>query len=541
MKKIPNITPLSGLALACALAFNGTAQAEWIKSYGTPNEDIGYAMPTSNNGGFLSMTSISSRGTSSSSLLSLLDSNGNPAWTKNLSAGGKGDTLFINELKSGRLLLQGTSQQNATAPNNALWAVYNVNRNTGALTPVFRRMYKQGGSDFGLIEASPGVLLGSGSATLANKGTDMIVARINANSGLPVWSRILHNDYSDEVSHILPKGEQFILIGNSSAKNATGTQQILIGLLSRQGLPVAGSFKKYGGAGTNFISGINAVSGGNYLVYGSSQVGAGLEQSNIPFILKLNSNLGFVWGKKIDLGADKDFSVTNVEENANGSLTVTGQLSESEFIDTGIPGIPPIPVPGGGKQSPAVLQMSATGAVTSGKSFSYQEMDTAYFFKQNDSSYLLSGQTSPSLDFSGGGGIGGILNSLDKSDGIYGRFNTSFSQDWVKTLVGPKSDTVGIQAFAGGYSLTGTSNSWGAGGRDVLVGVLDANGDVPGCEFINDVTMTETALTATSSDLGWTAQNTTVAAKGSIKRTDIVNANIKVTNGTLKVTDVCKN
>ncbi|MDO9104371.1 MAG: hypothetical protein Q7U57_05360 [Methylovulum sp.] len=523
MKKINPSTRISTLALAFSVLAAGPAQAEWIKSYGTKNSEYGSVMPTSQDNYYLSMLSAaSSANAKPATLFSLLNANGVPTWAKKITTGAY-DSFFLSELGNGRILLQGTTQTTATGPGDAVWAVYNVNRTTGALSPVFKKTYTGKGDDLlGITEGSSGVLWGTGSTTSFSqdgKGTDMIVAKINASTGAPDWSKVYHYDYKDSITAFIPKGNQFILLANAQSANS-GSQKILIGLLNNLGVPVAGSFKKYGGNGLNTAVNIKAISGGNYLVYGRNQ--ASLTDSNSTvFVMKLNANLGYVWGKQYAAGSDQGLDIHSINENANGSLTFTGSLKTTIYFDQGGFHIPLYT-----ELHPAAIELSSAGAVTSGKSFEHQEMDSAQFDKNADGSYLLGGQTM-AFDLS---------NPNGNVDALYGQFNASIAPSWVKTLAGAKVDIGFIKPRSVGYSLSGATNSWGAGNMDVLLGRLDANGDVPGCAFINDIAMTETTPTISASDLNWQAQAAALVKKGAITQADI---NINVTKATITATTVC--
>jgi hypothetical protein len=506
-------------ALAFSLLACGTAQAEWIKSYGTINDEIGVVTRSSKGGYYLAAVSTpKASGSKSVALFSLLNLNGKPLWTKKITSGAF-DNFSLGELSNGRVLLQGTTQSTATGPGNPVWAVYNLNRTTGALSPVFRKTYKGKGDDhLTVTENSPGVLWGTGSTTsfsLDGKGTDMIVAKINPTTGVPVWSKVYHNNYYDSIEAFIPKGDKFILLANAGLK--TDSQKILLGLLNNLGAPVTGSFKQYGGTGINSAINIKPISGGNYLVYGVNRTSA-TDQNSTIFVMKLNSNLSYVWGKKYATGSDQGLRIANISQNADGSFTLTGSLTTTIYFSG---------FPVGAETHPNAIKITSTGDVISSKSFEYQEMDASNFSKNPDSSYLLSGSTMPFNLF---GGSVGDMNAL------YGHFRADFAQDWVKTLGGSKIDLGFVTPESTGYWLSGSTSSWGAGNMDVLAGKLDANGDVPGCPHISEVSMIETAPKISASNLNWKAQAATLVKKGAITPTDIT---LNVTSATITATNVC--
>lgn len=521
MQKAEFNISFSTLALAFSLVSSGAAQAEWIKSYGTKNNEFGSVASSSQGGYYLSMLSAPLANNSKSvALLSLLNANGDPSWTKKVTSGAY-DNFFLGELSDGRMLLQGTTQATANGSGDAVWALYNVNRTTGALSPVFRKIYKGKGDDFlSITQDNQGALWGTGSTTSFSqdgKGTDMLLAKLNANNGVPVWSKAYHYDYDDSIAAFIPKGNNFILLAN--AKNSGGnSQKVLLGQLNSLGNPVLGSFKKYGGAGINTAISIKPISQGNYLVYGTNQTSM-IDNNSTVFVMKLNSKLNYLWGKKYAANPDEGLSISDINENANGSFTLTGNVRTPIYFS----GFPLYTA-----QHPMVMQLSSTGAGSAAKSFEYQEIDSGSFSKNADGTYRLDGQTM-AFDLSGAG-IGDI-------DALYGHFSANIAPDWIKTLGGSKIDMGFISPQSGGYRLSGSTSSWGAGNMDVLAGKLDADGDVPGCPHIKEVSMTQATPKINVSNLNWQPQNAALVKKGAISATDTT---FNVTSAAITVTAVCK-
>lgn len=515
----------STLALSVSMFTGSAAQAEWLKSYGTTNFDAGSATPSTQGGYYLSMISMpASTSGKPTTLLSLLNASGAPSWTNKITTGGF-DTFFMQEMANNRILLQGNTQASATGAGNPVWAMYQVNRATGALTPVFQKTYKgKNDDDMSVSADSQGMLWGTGSTTSfsTNGTTDMIVAKIDPNTGVPKWSKVYDYRDNDSVIDLLPVGSKFVLLANSQAANSS-SQKLLVGQLSSVGAPIAGSFKEYGDSSIAYANEIKPISGGNYLVYGSYTSVASTDSS--IFIMKLNSSLGFVWGKKYSGGTDQNLLVNTVQENADKSLTVTATLQMP--LTTTIGGIS---IPLGTTIHPAAIRLSAAGAVVSAQSFEFQDNDVAVLYPIDNGGYLLGGTTSPAIDFNN--------PTVPDTDALYGEFNANIQPTWVKTLGGSKTDGGAIAPDASGYLLNGTTMSWGAGQIDTLVGKLDANGDVPGCADIKEADMTETSPTITASDLNWQAKPAAIVKKGAISQTNIA---LTVTKAQITTKTVCSN
>jgi hypothetical protein len=518
--------PFSKLALVLALCLGSSAQADWIKAYGTSNMDIGIVTPAATDGYFLSLsTSSLNKNTKSLSLLSKLDSNGDPEWTKQITTGNY-DHFYLSQTSDHRILLQGDTRQTTSSALNSVLALFDIDSASGQLTPVFSKVYKKGASHLSFMQDDQGVLWGLGSIVTSGqtgKGSDMILANINAKNGIPNWSKVFHYSTVDSVRSILSKGQNYILVANSHA--TPNNQKILIGLLNKTGEPVSGSFNEYAGTGLNEVMAIKAIAGGNYVLYGTSKVSNTSSKASI-FVLKLDANLKALWEKNYSAGTDQGFIAPSVDENADGTLTITSQLMTTDKI--AVPGLPgmTIPMP---STHPAVIKLSADGAVISAKTLAYQN-DTAFFTKNTDSSYLISGQTM-TMDFMS-------PSTAGNSNILYGQFTADLSPVWTKTFGGTKTDMGGIISQGNGYNLFGSTMSWGAGNIDVLAGQLDANGDVANCDFIKEVDMLENALTVKAENLNWTPKSATLTKKGVISSSNIT---LNVSDGQLTTTKVCGN
>lgn len=519
--------PFSNLALILSLCLSSSVQADWVKAYGTSNMDIGSVTPTATDGYFLSLsTSPSNKDAKSFNLISKLDGNGDPEWTKQITTGNY-DHFYVSQTSDHRLLLQGDTRQTVSSAPTSVLAIFDMDSVSGQLTSVFSKTYKKTASHLSFIQDDQGVLWGLGSSVTSGqtgKGSDMILANINTKSGVPNWSKVFHYSTVNSVRGILSKGQNYILVANSQA--TPSNQKILIGLLNKTGEPVAGSFNEYAGVGMNEVVAIKAIAGGNYVLYGTSKVSTISTNASI-FVLKLDANLKPLWKKSYSAGADQGFIAPSVDENADGTLTVTNNLMTMDKI--AVPGVPgmTIPMP---STHPAAIKLSADGSVISAKTFAYQS-DTAFFTKNTDSSYLISGQTM-TLDFMS-------PSTAGNSNILYGQFTADLSPIWTKTFGGTKMDTGGISSQGNGYRLVGSTMSWGAGNMDVLVGQLDSNGDVAKCDFIKDIDMLETALTVKAENLNWTPKAADLTAKKGLIA--VSNTALNVSDAQLTTTKICGN
>jgi hypothetical protein len=501
------------LALSVFLSAPGAAEAGWLKTYGTAAADSGYAWSASGGGYFLSLTSSDESTGTHASLFARLNDAGNLSWARKIQAG-PNDEFFLSELPNGRILLQGTTRKTATASKDAVWAIYNLNRATGALTPVASKVYRGQGEDyFGLhFDETGNALLGVGSTSSFNTDpqsgdTDILVAKFSPANGALVWSKVLHGDANDSAIQLLPAGQGYVLL----ASTGSGIQgRVLVGKLGANGGPVSGSFASYGDSGHSLPTGLYPVAGGGYVIIGSNQVLQGASYRSDAFVIKLGPNLEYLWGKRLSVGTGGVLSLTGASEREDGSLVLSGGFFRYD----------------GGELLPRpealAVRLAADGDLLGTHGF---EDLSGYFSRNHDGGY----------SFSGTGGIAGS-DTGQEGDLLYGQFDAGFHPLWLKRLAGPWAEYGSVTPRADGYFLSGGTTSWGAGQSELLAGVLDGKGEVAGCTYIGNEPVVETTPNITASNLNWKPKAAKLSSRGSIKAENI---SLTVAKASLKATTVC--
>jgi len=257
--------------------------------------------------------------------------------------------------------------------------------------------------------------------------------------------------------------------------------------------------KTIGGPASEEGNSLIQTSDGGYVIAGyTSSFGAG--QLDV-YVVKLDANGNLQWtktigGKKADVG-------TSLIQTSDGGYAIAG-FTESF---------------GAGEWDVYVVKLDASGNLQWTKTIGGPKGDEGYSLIQtSDGGYVIAGYTNSfgagkadvyvvKLDAKGnlqwtktiGGPESEIGNSLiQTSDGGYaitgttGSFGTGKAAvyvvkldakgnlQWTKTIGGPESEVGNslIQTSDGGYAITGTTGSFGAGEADVYVVKLDANGNL---------------------------------------------------------------
>ncbi len=203
---------------------------------------------------------------------------------------------------------------------------------------------------------------------------------------------------------------------------------------------IGGSLKDRGSSIIQTTDGGYAIAGWTY------SFGAGY---NDVYVIKLNASGNIQWTKTIG-GSGKDSS-SSIIQTTDGGYAIAG-VTESF---------------GAGGYDVYVIKLSANGNIEWTKTIGGDSIDHGRSIIQTtDGGYAIAGGT-----YSFGAG----------SDDVYViKLNASGNIQWTKTIGGSSSDYGSsiIQTTDGGYAIAGWTLSFGAGGLDVYVIKLNANGNV---------------------------------------------------------------
>ena len=215
----------------------------------------------------------------------------------------------------------------------------------------------------------------------------------------------------------------------------------------------------YGGLGNDEPKSIIQTSDGGFAVAGSSnsfEGGPGVDISNAMYLAKLDPNGAMQWNHTYTLGGEKiSDSCSSVIETSDGGFALAGYSQNFTSY-------PP--------RAPAMfwlVKTNANGGMEWNQTyFSESFSSTAWSIKQtSDGGFALVGQTG--LDSAGLHDFG-----LIKTD-EYGNV------EWKRSYGGSKNDLgrAFIGTTDGGFALAGTTESFGAGGRDIWLVKTDSYGN----------------------------------------------------------------
>ncbi len=229
--------------------------------------------------------------------------------------------------------------------------------------------------------------------------------------------------------------------------------------------------KTYGGGDQEQLSSIQQTADGGYIASGgTASFGAG----NMDLlVLKLDSSGTVEWKRAIG-GSNYENSFCSIRQTTDLGFFIAGTTMSF----------------GAGSSDWLLIKMDSAGNITWNKTFGGSGDDRAASADQTtDGGYVIVGCAASF----GADGQDGLIVKLDSTGDV----------QWKKTFGGAGTEKLSsvVQTSDGGFIIGGSTSSFGAGSTDTLVLKLDANGEIPGCAYLADVTgetITDPALSVIS-------------------------------------------
>jgi hypothetical protein len=205
--------------------------------------------------------------------------------------------------------------------------------------------------------------------------------------------------------------------------------------------------KTYGGTGGDDAYSVQQTSDSGYIMAGrTNSFGAGWDDI---FLIKTDANGNIIWAKTY--GGSANEYAFSVQQTSDGGYIVAGRTNSF----------------GAGSTDILLIKTDANGNIIWAKTYGGTNTDSALTVQQtSDGGYIMVGIT---YSF-GAGGRDIFLIKTDASGNV----------QWAKTYGGTGDDYAHSvqQTLDGGYIVAGWTNSFGAGGEDILLIKTDANGNI---------------------------------------------------------------
>jgi uncharacterized delta-60 repeat protein len=323
-----------------------------------------------------------------------------------------------------------------------------------------------------IIRSSDGNYVVAGWTNSFGSNYDFYVVKLDS-SGNIIWTKTIGGSGDDQAWSITQSSDGgYVVAGRTSSFGAGGWDFYVVKLDSSGNVQWT---KTIGGPGSQDEAwSIIQSSDGGYVVAGwSDSFGAGLRDF---YVVKLDANGNVVWSKTI--GGNYGDGAHSIIQSSDGGYVVVG--STESF--------------GAGGWEMYIVKLDSSGNVQWTKTIGGPAFfdDAVSIIQSSDGGYVVSGYTNSF----GAGGDDFFVVKLDSSGNVV----------WAKTIGGIGDDAWGdsiIQSSDGGYVVVGHTQSFGAGGVDIYVVKMDANGNVCFSQNITDYSV--------SSNVGSFSSPSTVA------------------------------
>jgi len=227
-------------------------------------------------------------------------------------------------------------------------------------------------------------------------------------------------------------------------------------------------WRTYGGAGTDYGNSVQQTSDGGYMIAGATwSFGA---DSGAFYLIKTNAHGNMLWSRMY-VGPGYCAGLSG-QQTSDGGYVITGyvEYSKSEFKDV------------------YLVKTSASGDTLWTRTYGGYVDDWGNSVQQTvDGGYVIAGYT---CSYDAGGGDFYVIRTNSQGDTL-----------WTRSYGGTDYDEASSirQTTDGGYVITGTTNSFGAGYSDIYVVKTNVSGE----------TLWTRTYGGTSNDCGCSVQQTT--------------------------------
>jgi IPTL-CTERM motif len=416
-------------------------------------------------------------------------------WAQTYGGAGYDEARVTQQTSDGGYIMGGITASFGAGSNDA-W----VSKLDASGTVTWQKTYGGAGDD-GVASIQQtidgGYIVGGWTTSFGAGNFDFWVLKLDA-SGIVIWQKTYGGGNNDLGASVIQQTADlgYIMVGVTQSFGQGNTDVWVLKLDASGNVTWQ---KSYGAGQLDYAYSIQQTADLGYIVAGrTTSSGNGL---NDVWVLKLDASGAVTWQKTY--GGAGDDGASNIQQTADLGYIVTGYTNSS----------------GAGGNDAWILKLDASGNVTWQKTYGGAGADTAYFIKQTgDGGYIVAGWT----DSFGAGLLDVWVLKLDGSGAV----------TWQKTYGGTGNDrATSIQMTNdGGYIVSGTTASFGAGGNDAWVLKLDASGNIPNCGVQGISTATVNVTSVTPANTGVVATNSNALSP---------NTNATITNTTVTAAQLC--
>jgi PKD repeat protein len=466
----------------------------FARAYGGAKADFGYFMAQVGNDYVLYGTTQSFGLGMFNPWLTELDGNGNLVFQQ-VWGTAQTETGTINPTPDGGFFVSLVSQP---TPGQTVVQLVKLN---SSLTSVWQKQYGTGSEGLkSAVVLKDNSFLIEGSTVQISGSTITYVGTLikTDSSGNILWQKQSSSSQPVTLYFGQLSDGSYIGVGTTSAASNPADTDILVVKLDSSGNVTWQ--KSYGPSAGSYAYSALPISGG-YLIAGSTTAfGAG--KSDV-WLIQIDTSGNVVKQETIG-GAGDDVAVLQA---------VTGGYLLSGYTDSS----------GAGSSDGWMAFLDSNLNVTSSKTYGGSGADEVFALPDSTGGFLLMGTTS---SFGGGGKNAWVIKT-----------DASGNPVWQNAYGGTGIESGEIARLSGGgLMLSGSTTSWGAGG-DMLAALLDANGQLNGCELVHPTSVTPENFSPTVTATNVTPVTTTIAETNATITASTISLSPITTTAT--VTDIC--
>lgn len=297
--------------------------------------------------------------------------------------------------------------------------------------------------DYGecVISTSDGGLLIAGCTQSFGVGSyDFLVIKLNMDGGIS-WAKTYGGGNSDFAWTALQTSDGGYLIGGETSSYGAGNNDFFIIKIDSEGNPSWA--KAYGGDQIDFIYSMAETSDGKFVAVGNTNsFGSG----GFDFmIMKFDSSGNVSWCETF--GDAQDDDANYVISTSSGGCLVAGRTVSSA-----------------GNSAFLLISLDSDGATLWEKAYAVGSVDKAYSICKTSDGYLVLGST----------------NSGSDDNFLIIKINSSGDVSWAETIgdSGDDEPYSVVETSDNGFIVTGSTDSYGSGGKDFFIVKLDSTGSI---------------------------------------------------------------
>lgn len=377
-------------------------------------------------------------------------------WAKSYGGSGYDNALSIQQTSDGGFIVAGKSESYGAGDFDC-WV---LKLDAGGHV-MWQKRYGGAGYDaaHSIQQTSDGGFIVAGFTDSYGAGLrDAWILKLDANGNV-IWQRTYGGSGTDEVYTIQQTTDGgFIVAGHTDSSGAGGGDVWILKL------DASGTItwqKTYGGSSYDvaFFHCVQQTSDGGFIVAGVTFSGSSGNDDFLVFKIDANGNV--TWQKTYD-GPGYE-GARSVQQTSDGGFIVAGYTTSD----------------GAGSFDHWVFRLDANGKVIWQKTYGDSGQDVAWSIQQTkpDGGFIVAGYKD------GYTGTGYLLYRLYSN----GNFIWPTGKEG-KTYTGSMATSV-QQTSNGGFIASGRTKSYGAGNYDYWIVKTDANGDIPDCDIIHDISL----------------------------------------------------